>query len=658
MRPEGVINGMSELRTVLQRTAHVQNGRPGFRAWFFSVLLVMLSFLVILPFLSVLHRIPEAGSGLSLFIGSQILEGKVPYRDFWDFRPPLIFFLNALGLALSRLRLEYWVLEWAAIAASGLMLFRFLKRYFGMLPAWLASAGMITGLTAIQNYGNLPEEFALPLQALVLLLLVQSVDRSGGSWHLFAIGIVTGLASSLRLTLFGTGLVVSAYLLITRLHRRDWRGLLRLAWIGAGFGLVWVVWIAYFAAEHSLPEFFDQVFRYQLYYLRVSNPQRLSALSLSLDALLHGTAFVVLGFLAWLAVVPFLLFHEDNFRRFITGRVWGVIVVLLGLGLTFNSLYDDISHRIFDFSAMSIYRIVLLASGLLLLGFAGLILTGHFRRILDNALRHFQPADSTGLFLPLSIALVDLPIQLVLASLPGIADPALFLPVFPSVAILVSFLLWSFLPSTNNKVGENAQSDGSVQKDAWMLFTILTFVIVITSLVTVGKAVPAPYNDTEEIADLQAYLQSNARPGDTILLWSRDSQVYRYISQSPASRYLDQRALFSKGYTTADMVNGFLKDIRAIRPQFIVYSSTWNEPLLHPGDREQCSQLETEEFVISMQEKDRFRWTDTLVDRPFVPVEMRPVYRWICENYEKSAELGGTRSTEPWILYRLNQPVP
>ena len=643
---------------MLHRAVPVPGRRSGISAWVFIVLLVLLSFLVVLPFFSFLQRIPEAGSGSSLYIGARILEGKVPYRDFWDFRPPFIFFLNALGLALSRLRLGSWVLEWAAITAAGLMLFRFLKRYFGVWPAGLASVGTILGLTAIENYGNLPEEFALPFQVLTLLLLVQSADRSKDGWRLLALGVAVGLATSLRLTLFGTGLSVTVYLFLTRLYRRDWRGLLNLVWIGAGIGLVWAVWVVYFASMHALPDFLDQVFRYQRFALRVGNPLRIDAVLRVLNSYFYATAFLKLGLISWLAVVPFLLFHDAGFRRLITGRVAGAAAVILGLGLTFNGLYDDASHRFFALAAMSFYRIAFLLVGLLLLTFSGLVLTGRFRRILSNGLRRFQPEDCSGLLLPLSIALVDLPLQIALACLPGQADPAVFLPVFPSAAILVSFLLWSYIPARNGKVEGSIHPAGFGQKNAWLLFAILAFAVVSTGVMTAANVIPPPYNDTEEIADLQTYLHRNAKPEDTILLWSESSQVYLFVSQPPASRYLDQRALFTKGYTTAQKVGDFWEEIRSARPQFIVYSHSWNEPLLIPDEPEQCRQLETESFVIRMQEKDRFRWTDTLAERPFVPAEMRSVYRWICENYKMSAQLGGTRSLEPWFLYRLKQTAP
>ena len=40
---------------------------------------------------------PARDGGFFLYAGSQIVDGKIPYVDFWDSKGPAIFFINALG---------------------------------------------------------------------------------------------------------------------------------------------------------------------------------------------------------------------------------------------------------------------------------------------------------------------------------------------------------------------------------------------------------------------------------------------------------------------------------------------------------------------------------------------------------------------------------
>ncbi|HNB42164.1 MAG TPA: hypothetical protein PLG52_11735, partial [Anaerolineales bacterium] len=45
--------------------------------------------------------VPARDGGFFLYAGQQILNGKIPYQDFWDSKGPGIFYVNAFGLLLG-----------------------------------------------------------------------------------------------------------------------------------------------------------------------------------------------------------------------------------------------------------------------------------------------------------------------------------------------------------------------------------------------------------------------------------------------------------------------------------------------------------------------------------------------------------------------------
>src|SRR5580765_7577165 len=45
--------------------------------------------------------LPSRDSGVFLYVGWRFLNGDIPYRDVWDHKPPLIYFVDALGLTLT-----------------------------------------------------------------------------------------------------------------------------------------------------------------------------------------------------------------------------------------------------------------------------------------------------------------------------------------------------------------------------------------------------------------------------------------------------------------------------------------------------------------------------------------------------------------------------
>src|SRR5215470_11276925 len=58
-------------------------------------------------------------SGVFLYAGSRILAGQVPYRDVWDHKGPLIYYIDALGLLIGHgSRWGVWLLEVGALGAG------------------------------------------------------------------------------------------------------------------------------------------------------------------------------------------------------------------------------------------------------------------------------------------------------------------------------------------------------------------------------------------------------------------------------------------------------------------------------------------------------------------------------------------------------------
>ena len=85
-----------------------------------AVLIVMSAYLPIRR-----NYYPSNDSSIFSYIGSVIRAGGLPYVDAWDHKPPLIFYLNALGLALSDGRLiGVWILETVFLTAAMLSLYR------------------------------------------------------------------------------------------------------------------------------------------------------------------------------------------------------------------------------------------------------------------------------------------------------------------------------------------------------------------------------------------------------------------------------------------------------------------------------------------------------------------------------------------------------
>ncbi len=61
------------------------------------------------------------------YTGMAILRGNVPYRDFFDHKPPMIFFINAAGLVFGPWGL--WMINTLLAMLSTLLFFDVCRQY-------------------------------------------------------------------------------------------------------------------------------------------------------------------------------------------------------------------------------------------------------------------------------------------------------------------------------------------------------------------------------------------------------------------------------------------------------------------------------------------------------------------------------------------------
>src|SRR5215213_9068671 len=120
--------------------------------------------------------LPSRDSGVFLYVGWRLLNGDIPYRDVWDHKPPLIYFIDALGITLSPTSLwGIWVLGFLFIFFTLFFIYKTLDRDFGIHAALAGAITLTSGLLTILEKGNVTEQYALVFQALGFWLFV-------GSW--------------------------------------------------------------------------------------------------------------------------------------------------------------------------------------------------------------------------------------------------------------------------------------------------------------------------------------------------------------------------------------------------------------------------------------------------------------------------------------------
>ncbi len=201
-----------------------------------QILIVLGALVVLLPISPLVLPLAGRDSGVFLYIGWRILHGEIPYRHLWDHKPPLIFYLNALGLWLSGgSKWGVWLLELAALVLAATLGFKLVKRAFGTQAAVVSLALWLASLIYVIQGGNLTTEYTLPLQFACLWLAAGLDQTRHETRRLFAIGLLCGLIFWTKQNAAGIGIAVALYLIISRSAGR------RRA-TGAGWPATWCRW--------------------------------------------------------------------------------------------------------------------------------------------------------------------------------------------------------------------------------------------------------------------------------------------------------------------------------------------------------------------------------------------------------------------------------
>lgn len=266
--------------------------------------------------------------GVFLYVGQRLREGQVLYREVWDHKPPLIYFVNALGLsAANGSRWGVWFLEYLAVAAASGLSYLLLKRAFGRGIALLVTAMWLLTFFSIIEDGNLTETFSLPLQ-FACLLLASSIesDRPGKMrGRAVALGVLLGALFFFKTNAVGIGLAVGAYILWQAYATRQWRAaFVKLTTILAGFLFVVALFLALFLWQGNLADFWQAAFVFNVAYAA-----RFEFFSSRFGALAAGYEYLALTGLAVFGGLGFVI--GVNVLAFARERIAPPLRPLLGL---------------------------------------------------------------------------------------------------------------------------------------------------------------------------------------------------------------------------------------------------------------------------------------------------------------------------------------
>ncbi|MCC7030745.1 MAG: hypothetical protein IT257_10590 [Chitinophagaceae bacterium] len=190
-----------------------------------------------------------------IYAATQILHGKILYRDLFDHKGPVMYLFECLGILLSpNSYTGVWFVQWFAFVAGISPLFIFWSKKYGVARSGIALLLMIAWIYRTKTIGdNLPEIFALGLISFFIFLNFK-LQQSPQHAALYAMLAGVSTMSLFLLKPNFVVLVLPGMCYVCYLFYRQKELARLLGFYFAGLCAILLPFVIYFSIHHALDE--------------------------------------------------------------------------------------------------------------------------------------------------------------------------------------------------------------------------------------------------------------------------------------------------------------------------------------------------------------------------------------------------------------------
>lgn len=243
-----------------------------------NILIFIISFLVILFFSTstspLFENYYEDDSSIFILMGKASLEGKTLYKDIFDHKGPILFWIQALGQLISEGRSGIFLLQVISLTITNILWYK-IANYFCNSKHSICSILVATSFWMVFfEEGNLSEELSLPFLSLCLFLTIKWIHskerfKDNSIFKIsFIYGVCFGIISLIRLN--NTAMLCGLILGITIIFIKN-KEIKKLVQCGlyffAAIALVYIPVIIYFASIDALYDMIYGTFIHNFKYL-------------------------------------------------------------------------------------------------------------------------------------------------------------------------------------------------------------------------------------------------------------------------------------------------------------------------------------------------------------------------------------------------------
>ncbi len=561
----------------------------------YTIAVILAAFLVIwlnLSWRSDLTRLPP-DSGFYAYFGKAILHGQVPYRDVWDDKPPLGYYLNALALMVFGQ--SAWGIWWSSVVwilGCTILAFVVFRKLFGKGTAWIMSPIFLVALMNPEVFqgGNLMEVYALAPQ--LGIIGVSYLYFTGDRKPLFAVllGSLTAITFLIKQPTITFGVFSLLVMVISSVGEKKIRQVLRLV---LGFFTGFIIVLALVSLYWLVTGNFS-------YLLDGSFIQGFSSIG-GTDSRIKENFFYAL---------------INVFPNLFIGRLY-TIAILASLFILVEKLYQTWLKPIFK-ARLKVYewvifilfllivplgKLVLPAFSIRRLVFISMALIGLF--ILVKYYRLKTRLEPQEVFSPSEwvwvIAVLSLPVEVVMVSLGGRYIGHYFITMIPAVLVTIAFPIWKALSMLRRNIANTNTLAGRA------VFPVFAVSILVWGLTSLVQDIPSPQK-TANLAglfsgqvlqnDIDRYILQTTQPDDKVLVWHIHLGIDFETDRWAPSRFLFPVNLFIPANNQNHKLSEYLDDLEKQPPELILVQrpSSLSLPFVDESAEQVCAVYCAQEF--------------------------------------------------------------
>ena len=243
-----------------------------------SIFLMAILFLLS-PYSPLYHSIFNTDQVCYRIMGTGLVAGKIPYRDLFDHKGPVAFFLYGLGYLISgNANWGAWMICVIIMATGFIFTYRTLRLFFdadvSLVATLLIPSVNALLIQSVLKSGSTPDDLMLaPLMISTYILLKESVApevkefKSISGKGIFLIGLMAGVVFMTKLNICMLYFFfIGSYLLWLLIRKKFMVFLKSTGLFLSGIALVTLPCVLFLYMNHALSDFWNVYFMFNLFY--------------------------------------------------------------------------------------------------------------------------------------------------------------------------------------------------------------------------------------------------------------------------------------------------------------------------------------------------------------------------------------------------------